>query len=1109
MKHSPEEGGGVMLTGSQRAAATAGDRDIWLTAGAGSGKTRVLTERYLHLHIERSIPIGKILAITFTEKAASEMRERIGKRLMEKGLGESLHELPHAPISTIDSFCYRLLREYADRAGVEPGLRVLDEVEAEERQERIWVDLLDRWWVERREEAHLLFKTLAWKTGPDVPGGIDPRPLFSLVRAVRTAGRSLEDLSFHHDFGGEDEKLWAEIRGLFGEAETLLRSGLTAGTNRTLEALLSLRGIDLTGDADWLDPVREIRERLKLNISVKAKKTVHDVRDLLDRLIPIGEELDLEMSRTLLKELAIQFHRKYVEEKRTSGTADFLDLEEAACRLLQDESVGAEVRSRFRYLLLDECQDTNELQLGIVNNLRNSGRFLAVGDAKQSIYAFRDADVSAFLRMGEQLPAGTNRIPLDQNFRSRPEILRCVNTLFPRIWGANEQMGVRYEELTPGEGKEFTPVSDPVVEVLVVVDHSLSAARKKEAALLAGRLKQIHEEGIDGLHYGEMALLFRSATDIGLYESALRREGIPVSMAVGRGFFQTREVTDLLVGLSLVEDPHDDLRFASALRSPLAGMHDADLAAILADRLPVLSPLWERVRSGGVMENLSPVGRETLDSFTGLLIRLRDLRGRLPPFRLLEMLIEKTGYVDSLLMQPDGLRLRANVCKLVDIARGLEARAELSLPEAIRTLERYRYTRVRERESALDEERDAVCLTTVHSAKGREFPLVAVVDLGRPFQERFSPFLFHKTLGVGLKKRESASDPYLYNTIRESLKRLQRAEETRLLYVALTRAERRLLIAGSGGKRLRGWIGALHEAMELPESPGVHNVDGVVLRLLDQEGDVEERSGAPITPTAVLRSPARFTKGVDPVEKDRLLKRIVSEPLKRSVDRSGRIVTAVHSFGDCPRRYHLGRMFPIPDESGEENASLSLGTLFHRLMECSFHSLPDPEFGGGEEEYRSVQEWRENFLALPGIGERFRQGAGVAELAFHATVGGRPLRGAVDLLLTGDRDWMVIDYKTDRASPEEILERYRDSLNLYRLALLDIAGKETPVGASIYAAREGRLIPVPVDDEEALARLGNYDRAEREDDFPPRRNRNCSRCLYRRGCPAMVASHTA
>jgi len=1103
------------LTERQREAVVAGDRDLWLTAGAGSGKTRVLAARYLFLHLEREVPIGRLLAITFTDKAAAEMRQRIAEMLQLVGKVDSLRELPHAPILTIDSLCYRIVREYGEIGHVEPTVDILAPVEAVERQEAIWSDLIDRWWRERRDDLLELLRTFAWKVNAEAPGGVDPAPLFSLVRAVRTAGRSLDQVPFVPDLAPVRRAVDRMLHEVRADGERLLGEKLPPKTKEKIEALLTLP--DNPGEGEErraaLARVRDVVDR---RVAAAALDLMDKAIGALEEGIAVEDEARLEGPRRLLGEIALQFRAAFDGTKRDAGEADFLDLEEAALRILEREEIGRELRHRYAYLLLDECQDTNELQLRIIRRLRNRGRFLAVGDAKQSIYAFRDADVSAFVGMSGEIAGVARAIHLDRNFRSRRPILEWVNDLFPKIWDENEGMHVPYERLEAGDPTRFESKEAPSVEILIAEGEDAERAREAEADRLAKRLREIHEERLDGIAYRDMAVLFRSTTDLRRYERRLRARGVPASVAVGRGFFQNREVTDLLGGLSLVDDPYDDLAMAAALRSPLVGLDDTDLAALRFGARDRSLPLWDAIRDEASIEDLRREGRDLLRRFVERLETLRRRRGRIGTWRLLEGLITETGYAESLLLLPDGLRLRANVRKLLELARELEDRAERSIPETIRTLRRYRYTRLREAESALDTERDAVRLLTVHGAKGMGFPLVAVVDLGRKTRQGRPPFLFDKERGVGVRLRSAADrsrrgeeKPWLFRKIEEEENRRRDAEEIRLLYVALTRAKRHLILSASRSGRTAGWLKRIDDALEIPDSPGIVEVGGVSVRILGEssEGEREER-----TPTVeeVLSSPARHAGDADGPAADALIARLRSAPPEPDRAARGRTVGNVHSLLACPRRFHLSRTFPIgpalPDEEGGGAKGATIGTAFHEMMERAWQGGEEPTAVGFDEKTRDeLIRWKEAFFALLKAEILSAADLQLPEVAFCVPLGGRPLRGRIDLIARAGERWIVVDYKTDRKSADEIVESYRISLALYAEAARLLTAAEEPVAAWIYAAREGRIVPVSFSPADVEGALAEFDRLEWTGEDDARLNDGCRHCPFSAGCAAVAA----
>ncbi len=1100
--------GGERLTGVQERAVRAGDRDLWLTAGAGSGKTRVLTERYLHLHLARSIPLQQILAVTFTEKAAGEMRGRIARRLREAGRRDSLRDLPHAPIGTIDSFCLSLAREYADRGGIDPSLRVLDPVEAAEWEEEVWADVLDTWWAKRRRDSILLLGALPWNTGLRHVGGIDPAPLLSLVRRIRTAGVDPRSVSFEVDGEALVSRIWEEAPPLLTRVRRLIDAGQTKKTTEKLEQLLRLgEGASLSGE-EKARLAGRVREAVSLRVGAAARETVREGIALLDRLRLAGNEIALGRARAFLGELLLDFHRRFSSRKERAAAADFLDIEEIAARLLADRDVRRDVRGRRRYLLLDECQDTNALQLDIVRRLRSPGRFLAVGDAKQSIYRFRDADVTAFVEMGRSLGPTADRLDLSENFRSRGAILDWVNRFFPLIWKENDGMGVPFEPLESARD-DFPAKAEPSVEFLRVIGNGgAGGAREEEAALLAERLAALDREGIDDLGYGDMAILFRSAAGMAVFERALRERGIPAVVAVGRGFFQSREVADLLTGLRLVDDCRSDIDVAAALRSPLASVGDDDIARLLLERGE--EPLIARLGKREALSSLTDEGAARAGRFGRLLRQLRELRGLLPAGRLLEMLAAETGFLDSLLTSRGGRRRYANSVKLIEIARDIDRRGDLSLPETIAALQRYRVTRLREPESATDEERFAVRLMTIHGAKGMQFPLVAVADIGRRSAPSRRPFLFRRGEVVGIRGRHA--ETYTYRELLEREKDEEKAEEARLFYVAVTRAERHLIVSGSRTGRSAAWLDLLEKSGVPFDTPGGGIHCGVPVNIIDPSAAAPRRTGRRLTLSRFLADTSRRAAKADGPKVEKIIRRLTAV-LPAASPAAGRTVTAVDLFRRCAEKYRLSRLFLPPGEMGEVSpeegggresglGGAEEGTLFHSAMEAAMRRRAS---GPPAEESPAlspkIAAWRDAVLALPAM-KKILAGADVdAERSFAVIIEGALLRGKVDLLARSADGWHVIDYKTDRAAPEEIAARHATALALYRLALSRLAGERIAVRASIVAVRARLLLPVPEEaDLEALDSLRRFDRAVRAERFDPPPAPPCASCEYRFAC---------
>lgn len=1108
----------IALTPTQEAAAYAEYQNVWLTAGAGSGKTRVLTERILYLHLEKGMPLHRILAITFTEKAAEEMRVRLGSRLAEMGARDSLRAIPEAAITTIDAFCMRLIQEYGDAVGVDPRFRILDPVESAEWEAEVWAEVLDRWWRERRDDAMALFGALPLSIGPSYPGGVDGSVFWSLLRKIHTAGADLDEVDFRTpDLDGMAESLWAAVSANARGAQNKMR-GTPAKTREKLQEITRLAGAGELPESERWALLTEVRGRIKGSVAKSVKEFIDETSEWVDTLLGIGFESRHQSVRELLGAFVRELDETYFVRKRDRSALDFIDLEELAVRLLTMEDVARETKKRYQYLLLDECQDTNGLQLSLMRLLWNAGRFFAVGDPKQSIYHFRDADIQAYLSLGQEFEEKDSlALTLSENFRSHPEIISFVNGFFQTVWSGNEALGVPYKALAPGIAAPAA--TDPRIEYLSVRQEDVREARQLEATLLADRLRAVHEEHRTG--YGDMAILFRAGTDMPLYERALTKRNIPVVTAAGRGFFQAKEVSDLLVGLKMIDDPYDDRTVSAVLRSPLVGLGDDDFATVHLSRGRDETPLWTWIRQEDVLAQLTDDGVTRVRRFVEQFAKLRNERGRWPGHRLLDALLRESRYLDSMLLMTFPLRRRANVRKLVSLTREIDRRSDLSIHQTIRALSDYRYTRLREPESLPSDEMQAVKLLTVHGAKGMEFPLVAIADMGRHMRTGDSDaLLFHKEFGVGI--RTAAEDGVIYQNIREQEKSETEAEEMRLLYVAMTRAEKRLILSGSGKGKATGWLKSVEAYLTPPDEPGVITVGADKIRFLNSE-PIHERKGRRVDVVQVWSDPARFGTDVETLEVEGVRTLLRGSSFTPAPSPFGRTVSQVTSSFACPRRAYLAGKYPAArqirletDEpfGDEESAEVrtqedgvvggaALGTEFHRAMERIWRGMDPARVLVGLP--HEVEVWVGELLADERLLSWRHEVQLLPEYSLFAEAEGRPLRGAIDLVIPRDDGWYCIDYKTDRATAGELAERYRLALDLYRLALARVIPPESVIRTFLYAVRSREWIEVSGQSvDRASIALRDWDNHENESVRAGRPSVLCESCAFRIDCPALL-----
>ena len=951
-------------TGAQDRAVTTVDRDLCVVAGAGSGKTRVLAERFAALVLEHGVPVDAILALTFTDKAAVEMRERVGGLFDAAGREDLRRGLEGAWVSTFHGFCTRLLKENAVEAGVDPGFAVLTPTEASLRKERAREDTADRWAAERPAELALLARLATTQDGL-------AEDLTAFLDHARSSGRTFAEL-----FAAE-----AEPTGLGGAVDALrraldaLRAGLPgyseAGRVRAERVLAAATTIpwDAAGADDpgpFEEAVAAAGKAVNRQCGAPAKDDLLRVKESVEAVIEASTARRAAPVARALAAFLDEWDRAFDREKGLdfddpAGAArgmslDFADLERLALRLLDGQPAARdEVRARFAHALVDEYQDTNPLQERLLGLVRPADRLFVVGDPKQAIYGFRGADHRGFTRAREAAgPDGT--VPLRANFRSRPEVLAFVNAVLRPAFAAGGAAQVPWEPLEPGA--EFDPKDPPSVEVILAAPAAGEEAgsadlRVREAALLADRLLELvpggrarfTARGADGpapgerLRWGDAAVLLRATTDAKVIERALADRDIPYAVVQGRGFYEAREVVDLANLLEALENPRDELALASVLRSPFCGLDDDALLLLARTRARRSGAVLADAALGGSRSppGLAPAARHALDRFRGSFAGLRALaaRGRLAA--VVEGALRDTGFADAVLLRPNGRQRAANLRKVREAARVFEADGEGGLPEFVRALRRLRLREERETEAPLAGE-DAVSILTVHQAKGLEWPLVLVPDLGRGHRGGGAPLLLEDPgdgarAAISLRGAAGAVRTPGWRALAEARKVREAAEGIRVLHVALTRAREHLVLSSGepAGGRSGPWLAALRGALgedplggaageSVVDLPGA---DGARVLLRRAAGDPARSGRRPLALLVERRS--RLLAGRGPGVR---APKAVREEARRRVAAVARLrpvradetpylatVSALLDFAEDPERWRLHHALGVPDRN--------------------------------------------------------------------------------------------------------------------------------------------------------------------------------------------------
>jgi ATP-dependent helicase/nuclease subunit A len=1076
------------LNHEQLAAVEAGG-EVFVSAGAGTGKTAVLVERVVRAVCDRGLDVDSILVITYTRRAAGELRTRIRAALAERGRHDLARELDGAWISTIHGFCARLLRAYPLAAGLDPRFRELDEAQAAVLRSEAFGEALAEFCAGGEPQRLELLATYG--------SNRLRRMLTSVYETLRAAGRELDlAVAARPELGERVDELQAAARSLAGDPAA------TEAQQRTAAELLELLDRDQRPD------------RLMNLTGFKARG---DRAAAYSEALGAVEQAALDEAaardRALLQELLTLFAERYAQAKARESALDFEDLQLEARDLLRAQlELREREQARFRSILVDEFQDTNRLQTEIVDLLRTpETELFFVGDEFQSIYGFRHADVQVFR---ERREAVGQPLSLTLNYRSRPEVLAAVNELF------GSHFGGEFQELAAAV--EFPdPVFGHPVELLVTDKESYKDSgvhwRRGEARAVARRVRELVDTG--AATPGEIVLLFAAGTDAEWYEDELRRAGLPTYRATGKGYFGQQQVVDLLMYLRLLQNRYDDTALLSVLASPFVGVSNDALALLrrVASRRPLFTGLEHSLPPG-----LAERDERLMRAFRQRYDRLVEALPRLSLERLCEQIVAEHDYDLAVLAQWDGRRRYANMRKLARLARSYEELRGPDVEGFVRFVAEQEAVGARELEAVAEEEgADAVRLLTIHAAKGLEFKVVIVADAGR---DRVPPspdeilalpdgrFGFRVADPVTAKRRGA----FDYEAVKEARQEAERAERLRLYYVAMTRAKERLIVSGSvdlGSERETptpiAWVLERLEAdAELAEAGDAPlelvRGDARLLVRLDRfhpepaEAEPEPAEGGQLELFAALEEIA-----APPAAPELPPLVVLPEPPLHRVRRLS--FTSISLFEQCAykyfARYGLGMSEqPVEGEGDGERSGTEIGSAVHSILEEIDLAAPVvPEL---------EDELIRGFVAAYCESDLARRVAAVEgvekERHFTFAQDGVLVHGFIDAFHLRDGRALVVDYKTNAlgdASPDEIVEQdYRLQRLVYALACFRAGADEVEV---VYHFLERPDAPVEAvftraDEPELEAELSAAIARIQAGEFPP--TPSDFACA---GCPAL------
>lgn len=1110
------------LTSEQQAALTTRDVSVALDAGAGCGKTFVLTERFLS-HLDPAVADGSpaelygLIAITFTDAAAREMRQRIRSACLERletaGVEEGdywlgvLRSLDAARISTIHSFCQTLVRGHAIELGIDPTFELLEQSAADVLRSECTDKLLRERLDARDPEVIRLAATFEVGRVRELivpllePSGTDDGKRWierSPLEAVQAAQQQ-----YRNEFAQQIVSELAASPALQTMRQlSPMVENITPKFAEARAELLPLLEKFAEGEAETNDlPV------LKLLAKVQGfckssdwpdeqtynayKDACEHVRKLAGGLKPLDDEAQLYESAELaqgLFRLAAAAEQEFRRVKRESGRLDFDDLLREAHRLLTDSEFAdaqQKLERQVRLLMVDEFQDTDRLQVEIVKALvaagLTDGKLFFVGDFKQSIYRFRGAEPDVFRELQDMMPTA-GRLPLAANFRSQPAILDFVNALFAPLFGESYMpLRAARPQVTPTPCVEFlwTPPIEQYRRAEDVRGEARSIARRIRTLIESQEPLVAEKQGEDWrarpARLGDCAILLRALTHVQYYEEALREEGLEYYLVGGRAFYAQQEVRDVANLLRTISSHSDEIALAGVLRSPFFSLLDETLfwlthrggslsAGLSAKRLPA---------------ELTPEEAAKVQHAADTIRDLRQLKGRASVADILLAAIERTAYDAILLSEFLGSRKVANLEKLVDQARAFDNFRPGDLDGFAAQLTEFVARDPKEALAATrTEETDMVRIMTVHASKGLEFPVVFVADMERQEKSDTASAAFSPELGPVVKLPDADNGRINPLTLYKVAKGpLDAAEVDRLLYVACTRAADRLIFSGTfdvDSRPKNAWMRTLASRFDLTTGEGVHGEQRpplveVITPAAPERASEESTQRGPdraklVEKAAEAKPPAGLPTEVAPIAIDPSAIRRFS---------ISRLTGKLHLASRRPQQMALTESLA---GSSAEIDPRGLGTLVHAVLERVTLTGENPiaawcdalaplhvarhasEAATLAEELVSRFLKSDRFARVRSSRHMHREVEFLLPWPPGGTSTGTYLQGYIDSVVEYDqRELGIMDYKTNRVdatSAAAAAEPYRLQLYVYALAVEQATGR-SPTELCLHFLRPG------------------------------------------------------
>ncbi len=963
------------------------DRSIAVDAAAGSGKTAVLIRRICTIvGADPDKPCFKgnwrkldgILAITFTEKAAGELRAKLRPYVP----ADERFRLDQAWIGTFHSFCSRLIKRHAPLIGLDASFTILDENSAGLEMRKSVRQLLLKLLEDKDEAALALVDAVEFKTAVEA--------LEELMKFRWHAALALKEVS------GADEY----------ECNTI--SALTSVFERA--------------------------------------------------------------------------HKNYLELLTRLGALDFQELEIRALNLLGDKSIRTICQKTFSHILVDEYQDTNDIQTELVMKLFDPklNHLFIVGDEAQSIYRFRGANVSCFKLMRDKIRSQRGEtIRLSKNFRSRADIISFINLCQDEL-----ASGLFADPSSPKHmdaWRDDAPSSPAIVELAICSDGNASAPllRQKEADAIALLISGFINDGI--ATYGDIVCLFKALTAVEPYEATFRRMCIPCRVSGGRGLLERQEINDLISALRWAHDQDDRMAMLGLLRSPLVGLSDDELAIMAG---PDGTDLYKNVLS---------------HPRCTLIKDLPEMAVHMRPSEIMRRVINDAGYEYVLsALDPSGAMF-ANVDRLVTIARNIEREVPTPLHDFVGFLKEMRAQGARLGDPLAHDVQNAVRLMTVHAAKGLEFPVVILPDLFHGSSKSSGKWVFTRggknkgTMGVAFTIKDPLA-PFGERIKTERFKNLceqesqeERLESQRLLYVAMTRAMDTLVLPIHDELMMNN---SWHHWIQMALKRGKKQIN---IKRVTADQTSRKKCKVPNLQASHMTQPA--------------VRRQTHERLAPFT------VTQLESYDNCPMQYYLKYVLGLPasDMTGdqEEMERNIFGSIVHKALShaiddedelCSIIRAECLKSGAFPDKHMVTRAIKETQKAIDLAGQE-EIGQGIREFPFEWQITDATVSGSIDWLKPDEEGLCIIDFKTGEVDQKRLKTRAQEydlQLKAYSLAAEAITGEKV-IATNLIFPGANLTLPSPMTDkrrDEGRKRIVRIIESIGKRDFKVRKDPPCRTCAF-------------